>query len=93
MGGEDIVILWDERARSAMAYHPVAAGQTLTFEVQTGTLVDRETGSTWEVDGQAVFGPLRGTRLRPVAEAYVAFWFAWAAFQPETEIWTAAEAT
>jgi len=33
-------------------------------------------------------GPLRGQRLEPVAEAYVAFWFAWAAFHRQTTLWT-----
>lgn len=28
----------------------------------------------------------RGTRLDPVPEAYVAPWFAWAAFHPDTDL-------
>lgn len=61
------------------------------FSVENGTIVDDETGSTWTIEGRAVAGPRAGRRPSgPVEEAYVAFWFAWAAFQPETTIWTPA---
>ncbi|MEX2470935.1 MAG: DUF3179 domain-containing protein [Gemmatimonadota bacterium] len=78
------VVLWDEEGQAAMAYQRTLDGQTLGFEVEAGRVVDRETGSTWRVDGLAVAGPLEGRRLAPIAEAYVAYWFAWAAFHPDT---------
>ena len=37
----------------------------------------------------AVSGPLTGRRLTPVAEAFVSFWFAWAAFYPDATLWSA----
>jgi hypothetical protein len=46
---------------------------------------DAETGSTWDVLGNATSGPLAGTKLAPV-EHVDTFWFAWAAFLPETRI-------
>ena len=52
-------------------------------------IFDLETGSTWTLEGLAVDGPLLGTQLEPVAEAFVAFWFAWAAFHPGTQLWKA----
>ncbi len=88
VGGEEVVVFWDEAAQSAMAYYPRHAGQRLTFSESDGKLVDAETGSVWKVTGRAVSGPKAGARLEPVAEAYVAFWFAWAAFHPETRLWT-----
>ncbi|MFW6089520.1 MAG: DUF3179 domain-containing protein [Gemmatimonadota bacterium] len=88
--GEEIVVFWDRSRQSAMAYHPVVDdGQRLGFQVEDGRLVDTATGSTWRVDGRATDGPLAGSRLPPVAEAYVAFWFAWAGFHPEAELWEA----
>lgn len=45
---------------------------------------DEATGSLWRLDGLAMEGPHSGRRLEPVEEAYVAFWFAWADFHPET---------
>ena len=47
-----------------------------------------ETGSTWSVNGVAINGPRKGEQFDPVDVAYVSFWFAWAAFQPETDLWT-----
>lgn len=84
-----VVVFWNTAYQSAMAYRPIVDGAPLMFEVQEGRIMDLETGSTWQVDGKAVAGPLAGTQLTPIAEAYVAFWFAWAAFQPETRIWLA----
>ncbi len=72
-----------------MAYRPFAEGQALTFEARDERLVDVETGSAWRLDGLAIEGSLAGRRLEPVAEAYVAFWFAWATFQPQTRLWEA----
>jgi len=89
----DVVVLWDAHAEAAMAFRPVAAGQTLSLEARDGTIVDVETGSTWGVDGLARSGPLTGDRLVPVNEAYVAFWFAWAAFNDGTATWTAPRAS
>jgi len=72
-----------------MAYEPSVDGQTLSFEVRDGKIVDSETKSTWSVVGKALSGPFAEVRLTPVKEAYTAFWFAWGAFQADTELWTA----
>lgn len=83
----DRVVFWDGDAQAAAAFLARAAGQTLTFGAEADAIVDAETGSEWSVDGRAVAGPLAGTALEPVAEAYVAYWFAWAAFQPDAVLW------
>ncbi|MBW3591192.1 MAG: DUF3179 domain-containing protein, partial [Actinobacteria bacterium] len=46
---------------------------------------DQQTQSIWNVLGQAVDGPLSGKRLTAVPHVDT-FWFAWAAFQPQTQI-------
>ncbi len=51
------------------------------------TFLDTTTRSVWNVFGEAISGPLEGSRLMAKAHANH-FWFAWAAFQPETEIVT-----
>ena len=76
-------------------------GQTLTFSpaapdnaaangaaaaLRDGEFTDAETGSTWNILGQANAGPLAGQRLTPVVHG-AHFWFAWAAFRPETTIY------
>ena len=85
--GGDAVLFWDRAAEGAAAYFRDVDGQALTFSVNSGQIVDGETGSVWTLDGLAVDGPLEGKRLRWVADSYVSFWFAWATFQPETVVW------
>jgi hypothetical protein len=72
-------------------FRPTVDGRQLTFVREGGEdaqIVDRETGSTWSVAGGAVAGELSGSELDPVVHGDH-FWFAWAAFSPETTIWTA----
>lgn len=82
-----VVVLWDGDARAAVAFHRDLDGTPLDLTVVGDTFVDLATGSVWSFEGVAVGGPLAGARLRPVQEAFVAFWFAWKAFQPETTVW------
>ena len=70
---------------SSAVYRPELDGRKLTFEERNGTVVDIQTGSTWNVLGLSVAGPLRGRRLTPVLHGNH-FWFAWAAFFPETQV-------
>jgi hypothetical protein len=68
------------------AFVPQADGRQLTFAAGgEETFRDEQTGSTWDVLGRAVDGPLAGTRLAP-AEHVDTFWFSWAAFHPQTRV-------
>jgi hypothetical protein len=64
---------------------PVVDGRALTFMRSGDGFVDEQTGSRWNVLGQAVEGPLAGTSLQPVVHVDT-FWFAWGSFLPETRI-------
>jgi hypothetical protein len=65
---------------------PKVNGQPLTFEMRDGQFQDRETGSTWNLLGEAVAGPLKGQTLEPVAHGNH-FWFSWAVFKPDTIVY------
>lgn len=80
---KEMVVFWSRDAQAAMAYETSAS-----FSVEGERIVDDETGSTWTVEGRAIDGARKGDTLEPVQTAYVAFWFAWAVFQPGTKIWT-----
>lgn len=84
--GRPAVVFWDAAVRAAVPARPETDGRQLTFEIRDGRFVDRETGSVWAVTGHARVGELMGARLEPIPEAYVAFWQAWAAYHPETEL-------
>lgn len=103
VAGEPLVVFWAPGAASALsardvsegrdvgmttAYRRTVDGRTLTFQWDDGTWRDRETGSTWNLAGEAVEGPLEGQELEAVPHGNH-FWFAWAVFRPDTEIWKA----
>jgi hypothetical protein len=87
-GGDELVVFWNRFEQAAMAYRPAVDNEGLTFSVEHGRITDDQTGSLWRVDGLATDGPLAGHRLQPMADAFVAFWFAWPEFYPEIRIWT-----
>ncbi len=102
VGGVDVVAFWQPGAASALdardiddskdvgmaaLYLRELDGQTLTFTTgDDGTITDEQTGSTWNVFGTATGGELAGRQLQQV-NAAPHFWFAWAAFRPETAIY------
>lgn len=88
--GRGAVVLWDGERRAAMAYVAELEGESLEFRVTPQGIFDEGTGSRWSVEGRAVSGALTGTVLEPITDAYVAFWGAWVAFFPDTELWEAA---
>ncbi len=67
----------------------VLDGQQLDFTVATaaGVYMDIQTGSTWNIRGQAIAGELEGKALEPLV-AFDHFWFAWAAFLPDTHLYS-----
>ncbi len=83
-GTRSVVVFWSTEGESAVAFRPRADDQQLTFEVRDAQFFDVETGSAWTMAGKAISGPLIGSVLEPVSDAYVAFWFAWATFHPNT---------
>ncbi len=100
LGGKDLAVLFRPGARSALDQRSIADsrevgatgiylrdldGQTLTFEADGDHFVDQETGTRWNIFGQGVSGALAGKRLTPVEHANH-FWFAWAAFRPDTTV-------
>ncbi|MCH7698593.1 MAG: DUF3179 domain-containing protein [Chloroflexi bacterium] len=101
VGGEDIVIFFQFGTASALdgrnisesrdvgatgVFRPVANGQSLTFSADGDDIVDDQTGSRWNLLGLATDGELAGTQLELVPHANH-FWFAWAAFKPNTRIY------
>lgn len=98
-GGADgfsVVVFWDRLGQTAEAFYSapdwkgggVAPGTETRFQVENGRFVDELTGSEWRIDGLAVSGPAAGSRLVEVDGSMIAFWFAWAAMNPGTELVT-----
>lgn len=71
---------------SVGVFASVVDGQALEFSaLGPGEFTDAQTGSRWNIRGQAVAGELEGRALTPLV-AFDHFWFAWAAFLPDTEL-------
>ncbi len=68
-----------EQAREVLEFD-IVEGEGFLFKLR-----DRQTGSIWNLDGVAISGPLEGERLRKLP-TFTAFWFAWAAFNLDSEI-------
>ncbi len=71
---------------SATAFSARHDGRVLRFASKRGGIVDEQTGSRWNLLGEAVSGPLKGEKLVP-ANSGVHFAFAWLAFNPDSEIY------
>jgi hypothetical protein len=91
VGGRPILVTYHEELRTARAFDRQVEGQTLTFSVsdpdsRTFGFTDEETGSSWDVDGEAWAGPMAGKRLEALADAYTVFWFAWSIYYRQTRL-------
>jgi hypothetical protein len=101
VGGESVVVFWEAGTSSALdtrsiasgrdvgvanAFSAVVDGRTLTFEAQTTSFRDIETGTTWDAFGVAISGELEGTALNPVVGVQH-FWFSYTAFSEDGR-WT-----
>jgi hypothetical protein len=99
-GGHDVVVFHVAGTSSALdgdlvatgrdvgatgVFDPNLNGEKLTFSKDGDTIVDDQTGSVWNVLGQAIEGPLSGDALTPTVHGDH-FWFSWAAFHPDTII-------
>jgi hypothetical protein len=108
VGGVPAVVLFDPRVLSpldataiagshsvgsAAAFDRRLGSRTLEFRLAgTGAMSDVQTGSSWDVTGRAITGPLRGAQLRRLQDLN-AFWFAVAAFVPRARLLTVGSPT
>jgi hypothetical protein len=101
LGEVPVVLFWKSGTASALDSGSIADGrdvgttgvfsaqiddQELTFStLEDGLFLDQETGSTWDIFGDAIDGPLAGSSLDPIPH-HDTFWFAWAVFVPDGEL-------
>lgn len=100
-GDKQVVAFWQSGATSALDASTIDASRdvgmamlfnatldnvTYTFRYTNGQILDDQTNSVWNVFGTAIEGELAGAQLRQELAA-PHFWFAWAAFKPDTRIY------
>ena len=100
VGDRAVLVLYDAKTATAIPYSRVVRDQLLTFRIlsRTGDLrlssgrslplafADVETGSEWNMRGEALAGPLEGAQLEQIP-AYNSMWFGWSAYWPQTRLW------
>ena len=85
LGAMDEKRLAESRAvGTAGVFSPILDERRLRFRKKKGQILDKETGSVWNVLGHAIEGPMKGARLEPIRHG-VFFAFAWAVFHPNTQ--------
>lgn len=101
VNGQDLVIFFNPDTRSAFldrstgdfeavgssgVFDPRLDGQKLTFKLDGDRFVDDQTGSVWNILGEAIEGPLAGKKLGTILHGDH-FWFVFGAFRPDTLIY------
>lgn len=76
----------DSEIGQAALFGRTVDDQTLTFRYHNGHIIDAQTGSEWNIFGEAISGDLAGTQL-PEYTFVSYFWFAWAAAYPTTDVY------
>lgn len=63
-------------------------GRVLEFQYNrdSNEMVDKQTGSRWSIDGSVIDGGMEGKSLTRLP-VDIGFWFTWAAFHPDTELY------
>ena len=87
IAGRSLVILFaSEINQTPAAYLRRFDQRELTFKAEDSRIYDEETGSTWNIAGAALDGPLKGQKLTPIPATHC-LWFGWWATYPNSVVY------
>jgi len=87
VSNQEIVVFIDPDAPTGSAFDPASGdGRQLSFSVDNNEFIDAETGSTWDISGKAINGPLAGTQLAPLPTK-TTLWFAIVGAEPDISLY------
>jgi len=91
LGGLNFLVLSDTESGLLTAMSRVVEGKVLEFKLHAmptneAFMEDVQTGSVWNILGEAISGVLKGKVLLQVPQ-YYGFFFAWSSFRPGSEIY------
>ena len=92
VGSTPVLLVHSAAGDTTTAFSRLLGGRTLTFragKVGAGEIVDSETGSKWTLYGECIEGKLMGEKLGAIT-LLPSFWFSWAQFFPDTQVYSAA---
>lgn len=85
LGGEPIVVVYEQALDTIRAFSRDLDGKTRKFELVNDQLVSQPDGTVWSRAGKAEGGPLSGKHLETIP-FFDVMWFAWYADFPNTEV-------
>jgi hypothetical protein len=85
LGQYPVLLVLENDTSSFHAYSRLSKGAILFFTIDNAghQLIDSNTHSVWNLQGDCISGLLKGTKLEPLA-AYQEFWHSWKQFHPFT---------
>jgi hypothetical protein len=89
IGGKDVLVVLGEDRKSVRVFGRTMGGKTLEFFVDPASprLMDAETGSVWDFEGNAISGTLAGNNLERI-NVLKDYWFDWKNYHPETGLYS-----
>ncbi len=87
--GKDLLVLYDLKTGLVRVFSRKIGGRVLSFEQTDGGVFDRETGSRWNFEGEAISGENSGKSFEKL-DVLEIYWFAWAAYHPATDLFLVA---
>jgi hypothetical protein len=93
LGGQPVLVIYNEEAQTGLAYSSIVDGRVLEFfnPLATGfAIADRQTGSRWNAQGEAISGTLKGNVLEFVP-SFISEWYGWSGYHPETDLFASAQ--
>lgn len=92
LGRQPVLVVYDAVAQTGLAYSSIVDGRALEFfnPVDAGfAIADRQTGSRWNAQGEAVSGTLKGNVLEFVP-SFISEWYGWSGYHPGTDLFAPA---
>ncbi len=86
IGNKEILLLSLQPFMSR-AYERTVDGKLLDFQLINDRLMDKQTFSEWNFNGEAISGQLKGKQLTRLV-INPTFWFSWIAFHPDTKLYS-----
>lgn len=93
VGSMPVLVVYNAPSETTTTFSRLLDGRTLTFRAAkpgtVDTLIDDQTRSKWTAYGECTAGKLKGRKLGTIVPR-LSFWYAWAEFHPDTQIYSAA---
>jgi hypothetical protein len=94
VGTTPVLVVHNAAGETTTVFSRALQGRTLTFQAAkqetVDAVIDNETRSKWTAYGECTAGKLKGQKLDTIVPL-PSFWFAWAEFYPDTQIYSGAE--